>query len=245
VNQATEPKVNQATEPKVNQTTEPKVNQTTEPKGQLDPAVGNIAIFREMSRKLTPRGKERRAQLIAFATHEFAEKGYHLTSVADIVDGLGVGKGVFYWYFSSKEELFLEIMRTSQRGMRKRQQQAIAGVGDPVKRIELGIRAGVLWLAEHNDLRKLFEFARTEGTFREAMRSGQAVLVSDARVHLEEAIQHGRIPDRDPEALAFAILGVSNQLTGVYIDGRGEDPEVVADLVVSFCRDGIGVSVKD
>ncbi|MEX0767495.1 MAG: TetR/AcrR family transcriptional regulator [Microthrixaceae bacterium] len=198
-----------------------------------------------MSRELTPRGKERRAQIIAFATHEFAEKGYHLTSVADIVDGLGVGKGVFYWYFSSKEELFVEIMRNSQRGMRRRQQEAITDVDDPVRRIELGIRAGVLWLAEHNDLRKLFEFARTETTFREAMRIGQAVLVSDAQVHLEEAIKEGRIPDRDPEALAFAILGVSNQLTGVFIDGRGEDPEVVADLVVSFCRDGIGVGVKD
>ncbi|MEI7886796.1 MAG: TetR/AcrR family transcriptional regulator [Actinomycetes bacterium] len=197
-----------------------------------------------MSRQLTPRGKQRRAQLIAFATHEFAEKGYHLTSVADIVDGLGVGKGVFYWYFSSKEELFVEIMRTSQRGMRRRQQEAISAVDDPVKRIELGIRAGVLWLAEHNDLRKLFEFARTEATFRDAMRKGQEVLVSDAQIHLEEAIQLGHLPDRDPEALALAIIGVSNQLTNVYIDSRGEDPEVVADLVVSFCRDGIGVTVR-
>ena len=212
---------------------------------RLGPVAGKVASFGQMSRKLTPRGKERRAQLIAFATHEFAEKGYHLTSVADIVDGLGVGKGVFYWYFSSKEELFVEIMRTSQRGMRRQQQAAITGVEDPVKRIELGIRAGVLWLAEHNDLRKLFEFARTEGRFREAMQSGQAVLVSDAQVHLEEAIEQGRIPDRDPEALALAIIGVSNQLTNVYIDGRNMNPEFVADLVVSFCRDGIGVGGCD
>ena len=136
-------------------------------------------------------------------------------------------------------------MRTSQRGMRRQQQAAITGVEDPVKRIELGIRAGVLWLAEHNDLRKLFEFARTEGRFREAMQSGQAVLVSDAQVHLEEAIEQGRIPDRDTEALALAIIGVSNQLTNVYIDGRNMNPEFVADLVVSFCRDGIGVGARN
>jgi AcrR family transcriptional regulator len=198
-----------------------------------------------MSRRLTQRGKERRAQLLAYATQEFAEKGYHPTSVADIVDGLGVGKGVFYWYFSSKEELFIEILRTSQKDMRRRQQKAISDVEDPVKRVELGIRAGVMWLAEHNDLRRLFEFARTESAFREAMRSGQAVLVQDAVVHLKEAIAEGRIPDRDPEALALAILGVSNQLTHVYIDGRQEDPELVADMVVSFCRDGLGVNAAD
>ena len=198
-----------------------------------------------MSRRLTQRGKERRAQLLAYATQEFAEKGYHPTSVADIVDGLGVGKGVFYWYFSSKEELFIEILRTSQKDMRRRQQKAISDVEDPVKRVELGIRAGVMWLAEHNDLRRLFEFARTESAFREAMRSGQAVLVQDAVMHLKEAIAEGRIPDRDPEALALAILGVSNQLTHVYIDGRQEDPELVADMVVSFCRDGLGVNAAD
>jgi AcrR family transcriptional regulator len=193
-----------------------------------------------MSRRLTPRGKERRAQLIAYATERFAADGYHPTSVADIVDGLGVGKGVFYWYFDSKDELFVEILRTAQRDLRRRQQRAIEGVEDPVRRLELGIRAGVLWMAEHNDLRRLFEFARTESTFNRAMRAGQAVSVGDAVDHIKEAIVAGRIPDRDPESLALGILGVTNVMTTVYIDDRGDDPEHVADLVVDFCMHGIG-----
>ncbi len=194
-----------------------------------------------MSRRLTPRGKERRAQLIDYATKRFATDGYHPTSVADIVDGLGVGKGVFYWYFASKEELFIEILRTSQRDMRRRQQRAIEGVDDPVRRVELGIRAGVEWLAANNDLRRLFEFARTESTFAGSMKAGQSVLVSDAVVHLKEAIVEGRIPDRDPEALAWAILGVSNQLIHVYIDGDSMDAPQIADTVVDFCMEGLGV----
>jgi AcrR family transcriptional regulator len=51
-----------------------------------------------MSRRLTPRGEQRRSELLAFATKRFAANGYHPTSVAELVDGLGVGKGVFYWY---------------------------------------------------------------------------------------------------------------------------------------------------
>ena len=73
-----------------------------------------------------------------------------------------------------------------------------------------------------------------------AMRSGQSVLVSDAVEHLKAAIVEGRIPDRDPEALALGILGVTNVMTTVYIDDRGEAPEHVADLVVAFCMEGIG-----
>src|SRR6266508_1249043 len=57
-----------------------------------------------MERRLTPRGRDRRRQLMAVATELFARSGYDPTSVGDIVSALGVGKGVFYWYFSSKEE---------------------------------------------------------------------------------------------------------------------------------------------
>ena len=89
-----------------------------------------------MNRRLTQRGQERRRQLMEFAAARFAEQGYHPTSVAEIVQGLGVGKGVFYWYFSSKEELFLEILKDAQHDLRRTQQQAIDGIDDPVRRIE-------------------------------------------------------------------------------------------------------------
>src|SRR5947208_2112163 len=102
-----------------------------------------------MSRRLTTRGKQRRRQLLEFATTRFAENGYHPTSVAEIVQGLGVGKGVFYWYFDSKEQLFLEILREAQQDMRRTQQQAIGEATDPIVRMELGMRATMRWSAEH------------------------------------------------------------------------------------------------
>ena len=81
--------------------------------------------FAAMARRLTQRGKERRDQLMAFAAARFAEQGYHPTSVSEIVAGLGVGKGVFYWYFQSKEELLTELLKSSNHELRKRQQLAI------------------------------------------------------------------------------------------------------------------------
>ena len=196
-----------------------------------------------MQRQLTQRGEERKAQLIAYATEAFARNGYHPTAVADIVDGVGVGKGVFYWYFSSKEELFIEILRSSQREMRRRQLAEIADIDDPLERIDIGIRTAVHWLAENNDLRQLFGFALTETTFADAVRHGQMVMVDDARRHIEMAIESGLIPERDPEALAIAMLGVAHHLTQVYIAERGEDPNRVADLVAEFCKGGLGINV--
>ena len=108
-----------------------------------------------MNRRLTQRGRDRRQQLMEFATARFAENGYHPTSVAEIVQGLGVGKGVFYWYFSSKEELFLEILKDAQTSLRRRQQQAIGDEADPVTRIELGIRASMAWLRRKGSMSRM------------------------------------------------------------------------------------------
>ena len=77
-------------------------------------------------RQLTRRGQERRERLLEYATQQFAEKGFHPTSVSDIVDGVGVGKGVFYWYFESKDELLIEILREALRDLRSTQAAAIA-----------------------------------------------------------------------------------------------------------------------
>jgi AcrR family transcriptional regulator len=192
-----------------------------------------------MNRRLTQRGKERRRQLMEHAATRFAENGYHPTSVAEIVQGLGVGKGVFYWYFSSKEELLLEILRDAQQDLRRRQQQAIGDEQDPVARIERGIRASMAWLAEHRQLMTLFQFAATEERFAPTLRRGQEVALADVVPHVKEGIVAGRIRDADPELLAHAILGVINHLARAFILERGEPPDEVADAAVTFALGGL------
>src|ERR1700730_2118185 len=160
-----------------------------------------------MNRHLAPRGEDRRRQLMDFAARRFAQNGYHPTSVAEIVSGIGVGKGVFYWYFASKEELLIEILREAQYELRRRQQLEIGDESDPVRRIEIGIRASMHWISEQRHLSTLFQFAATEERFAPAIRKGQEGVVSDAARHVSEAIAEGRIQDGDPLVLTHAIIG--------------------------------------
>ncbi len=53
---------------------------------------------------------ERRAQIMQAATTCFARKGYHQTTMDDIVAESGLSKGSLYWYFKSKKELFLSLL---------------------------------------------------------------------------------------------------------------------------------------
>jgi len=190
-------------------------------------------------RRLTQRGKERRHQLMDFAARRFAENGYHPTSVAEIVQGMGVGKGVFYWYFSSKEELFQEILREALTDLRRRQQQFVIETDDPVQRIEGGIRATMGWLAEHRHIIGLFQFAASEDRFVPSLRLGQDVSVADVVRHVKEGIVAGRIRDTDPLVLSHAILGVTNHLARVFIFERNEPADEVAEAAITFCRDGL------
>lgn len=190
-------------------------------------------------RKLTKRGKQRREELVAIASQLFSEKGYHLTSVSDVVEAAGVGKGVFYWYFSSKEALFLEVLRGTQTTLRRRQEKAISDEPDPVKCIESGIRVSLHWLHENRQLFNLFQFAMSEERFAPYLRLGQSVIVADILPHVKEAIVQGRVREQDPELAAQAILGVTAHLAHVYLVRNQESVEEIADAAVSFCLNGV------
>lgn len=192
-----------------------------------------------MARRLTPRGEQRRNELMAFATERFARNGYHSTSVAELVDGLGVGKGVFYWYFDSKEELFVAILREGERELRRYQQDALGDETDPLARLAIGIRASMEWWATHRDLYVLIEFARTEASFAPSIRKGEKVAFDDTRAVVEEAMVGGRITDADPVIVTQALLGVSSVLARTQLLRRGRPPAEVADEVIDFCWHGL------
>jgi AcrR family transcriptional regulator len=183
-----------------------------------------------MNRRLTTRGQERRRQLLEFATARFAENGYHPTSVAEIVQGLGVGKG---------EQLFLEILREAQHDLRRTQQQAIASEDDPIRRIELGIRSTMQWSADHPDYYKLTQFAVTEERFLPALRKGEEVAVKDVMRHITDGIEKGAIRDTDPSYIAHSILGLSSQLVRVFLHQQHRSPDEVANQAIALILDGI------
>ena len=159
--------------------------------------------------------------------------------------GLGVGKGVFYWYFASKEELFLEILREAQHGPAPHaSSRPSTDVDDPVRRIELGHPGVDALVGEHRDLFNLFPFAATEERFAPALRKGQEIAVADAMRHVQDGIDRGRASATAiPSSIAHAILGVTGQLARAFIHERGDDWPDVADAAVAFCLEGLLVPI--
>lgn len=192
-----------------------------------------------MDRQLTQRGEERRRQLMDYATARFAENGFHPTSVAEITEGLGVGKGVFYWYFESKEDLLRAILTEAQRDLRRRQRTAIADAATPIDQVERGTRASIEWAIEHRDYFRLFQFAATDERFSAGLRKGELVAVKDAATHVQAAMDAGEIPAGDPILLSHALLGVHTHLVHLVHRGLLEPTDEVIETAVGFCIGGL------
>ena len=52
----------------------------------------------------------RRTAVLAVARRIFADKGYHATSIDDIIASAGIARGTFYLYFESKRAIFDELL---------------------------------------------------------------------------------------------------------------------------------------
>ncbi len=192
-------------------------------------------------RKLTKRGTKRREQVLEAAGRLFAEQSYHGTTVGDICDSLGVGKGVFYWYFESKEALFSELLETSLLRLRRAQEDAIGLAADPVARIEQGIRASIRYFNDNPEVLSMIRIAGRYEEFQGLVQRGQQIVVADTAGHIKEGMSGGMIRQGDPELMGHGILGAIFHFVEVYmdsVDGAPDRPQL-ADEAVAFCLRGL------
>src|ERR1044072_7510983 len=65
----------------------------------------------------------------AAAFTQFAERGYPVVTVRDIMKPCGLTQGALYNHFKSKDELLHDIIASTQGELERQCQQAVAGAG--------------------------------------------------------------------------------------------------------------------
>ena len=78
-----------------------------------------------VNKKVTPRFSEEqkkasRKRIMESAQDLFSTKGYHETSMDDIVEKSGLSKGAIYGHFKSKDELFMAVRLRHQKAFFKK-----------------------------------------------------------------------------------------------------------------------------
>ncbi len=60
---------------------------------------------------LTTKSDDKKMEFLMTALNLFYQKGYEKTTIKDIIDSMGVSKGAFYHYFTSKEDIIVTISK--------------------------------------------------------------------------------------------------------------------------------------
>jgi AcrR family transcriptional regulator len=192
---------------------------------------------KDSEQKRTPAGLKRRAELMEAAVLLSAENGFGRTRVSDIVGKVGVGQGVFYWYFDSKDALFRELFDDTGRRLRLYQAAFIANEPDPLRRIAKGIVASFDFIVRNAHVFAVLDHATTR-VRRQRSERGRVHMLDTAR-HIQEAIEAGNVRATDPSYPARAISGVVNQLARDYFALREDDLDTTIQEAIDFCLGGL------
>jgi AcrR family transcriptional regulator len=92
------------------------------------------------------RRADQRRRLVRSAIEEFAARGYHHTSVEDIVRSARTSRTAFYAFFDNREDAMYGAVQTSLRALLDTMRARLDAAGPGDNPIEVGVRAYVDWL---------------------------------------------------------------------------------------------------
>jgi AcrR family transcriptional regulator len=166
-------------------------------------------------RPLAAKGQRTRARLLEAAERVFAELGYNDASIVKITEAAGVGQGTFYLYFQGKAEIFDELVRDLNRRVRRAMSEAAEQGTTRIESELRGFRAFFRFTAEHPALYRIIRQA--EFASPETLQYHYDRIVEGYVAALEKAMDAGEVERRDPEVLAWALMGIGELIGMRYI----------------------------
>ena len=161
----------------------------------------------------------------------FAQLGYNDASIVKITEAAGVGQGTFYLYFQGKAEIFDQLVRDLNRRVRRAMTEAAHQGRTRIESELLGFRAFFRFTAEHPALYRIIRQA--EFASPETLQFHYDRLVEGYVAALERAMEAGEIERRDPEVLAWALMGIGELIGMRYIlwaEGNEVSEQVLGEM---------------
>ena len=172
----------------------------------------------------------RREQILEGARRCFAENGYEGATVAKLENAIGLSRGAIFNYFSSKEDLFIELaVRDSARMSEIWINEGLEAVVREVVELDPA------WLSVYLEL---FRRVRNDREFRGRIESRQKQVAPANRERIEQAQAEGDF--RDDLAPKEIGIFVNLVLNGLALMRAGGEELPSTELVLQLLRDAIG-----
>jgi AcrR family transcriptional regulator len=182
-------------------------------------------------RELRAKGLETRRRLLDAAELVFAELGFYDASIVKITEAAGVAQGTFYQYFSSKQEIFEELVRDLNARVRHAMQESASQGRDRVEQERLGFRGYFRFTSEHPALYRIIRQA--EFVSPETLQYHYEKITEGYVEGLRRAMERGEVAAGDPEVIAWVLMAAGEMLGMRWMlwnGAREVPPEVLLEL---------------
>jgi len=157
----------------------------------------------------TKAASDRRLEFINAAEALFNEKGFENTSVEDIVQRVGVAKGLFYYYFKSQEELLGAIVDKILDEMEQIVLQATNKEGlTAMQRLQEMSTSSDTIRARGGRLMKFFHEERNQALHLQLEVRTMKFLVPAMEAIIKQGVREGVFNTPYPKETALALFGI-------------------------------------
>lgn len=180
---------------------------------------------------------ERQEQILRAAVHVFARKGLEATTIADIAAAAHVSHGLTYHYFTSKEEVFRQLITRAMQGTERILRQAQALEGTVTERLRWLTKEMIEGAGDSaDDMLIVQQAAMSEAVPPDVRR----LVLHEPPILLEllsELLHEGQLSDEivagNPDQLALLFLSCiqgifSNRV--LHLDQHNIEPETMLSL---------------
>jgi AcrR family transcriptional regulator len=168
-----------------------------------------------------------RGRIVEAALSVFSRKGYHDTSVDEIVWESRTSKGAVYFHFPNKQALFLSLVDKFADLLERRVTEAISAETTGIRRVSAALQACLETFGRYRPLAKimLVQAVGLGAIFEEKRLEVHQRFVELIRVNLDQAIAEGDVAPIDSEVVATAWMGAINEVVIQWVYTGQPDPE--------------------
>jgi TetR/AcrR family transcriptional regulator, fatty acid metabolism regulator protein len=200
------------------------------------------------NRRSVPKDPEStKARILDAALDVFSSKGYHDTTVDEIVEASATSKGSVYFHFPNKQRLFIALVDRFADLLERRVIEAIGEQEIGIERVRAALQACLETFGKYRLLAKvlLVQAAGLGAVFEQKRQEVLNRFAGLVETYLIEAVEVGDLDPMDTEVVSHAWIGAINAVVIRWVYTGSPTPDRILSTLLPVLLRGVGFEEQE